>query len=72
MRDVEASVAQLPADFLAGLIARRRNAPPAPAPAGRPEKISAKIYGVMAATTLLTFAALTTSYQLLFSYHPFA
>jgi hypothetical protein len=70
MRDAEGSVAQLPADFLAGQIARRRSAPPAPA--GRPEKISAKIYGVMAATTLLTFAALTASYQLLFSYHPFA
>ncbi|MEP7131500.1 MAG: hypothetical protein ABI770_10260 [Sphingomicrobium sp.] len=42
------------------------------APASRPEKIPARIYGVMAVTTLLTFATLTTSYQLFFSYHPFA
>ena len=75
MLDVEGSVrgapdAQLPADFLDELIAKRRGS--APALASRPEKIPARIYGVMAVTTLLTFATLTTSYQLFFSYHPFA
>jgi hypothetical protein len=29
-------------------------------------KVTAKIYGIMAVTTVLTFATLTTSYQLLF------
>jgi hypothetical protein len=38
----------------------------------RPEKIAAKVYAVMTVTTMLTFATLTTSYQLLFSYQPFA
>lgn len=32
----------------------------------RPVKITARIYGVMAITTVLTFATLMTSYQLLF------
>ena len=36
------------------------------------QKLPAKIYGVMAATTLLTFTTLTTGYQLLFTNHPFA
>ena len=31
-----------------------------------PVKITAKIYGVMAVTTVMTFATLMTSYQLLF------
>jgi hypothetical protein len=35
----------------------------------RPEKISTKVYAVMAMTTALTFASLTTSYQLLFPPH---
>ncbi len=35
----------------------------------RPEKISGKVYAVMALTTALTFATLTTSYQLLFPPH---
>jgi hypothetical protein len=37
-----------------------------------PERIGLKIYGVMAATAALTFATLTTGYELLFAYHPFA
>lgn len=32
----------------------------------QPVKITAKIYGIMAITTVLTFATLMTSYQLLF------
>ena len=35
----------------------------------RPEKMSAKVYAVMAITTALTFATLTTGYQLLFPPH---
>jgi len=38
----------------------------------RPEKISGKVYGVMAATTALTFATLTTGYQLFFTHHLYA
>ena len=37
-------------------------------PAGA-EKVPAKIYAVMAVTTALTFATLTTGYQLLFPPH---
>lgn len=40
---------------------------------GRNEaQASAKIFGVMAVTSLLTFATLTTGYQLLFSHSVFA
>jgi hypothetical protein len=35
----------------------------------RPEKLTPKIYAVMAMTTALTFATLTTGYQLLFPPH---
>ena len=35
----------------------------------RPEKISARVYAVMAITTALTFTTLTTGYQLLFPPH---
>ena len=35
----------------------------------RPEMISTKVYAVMAMTTALTFATLTTGYQLLFPPH---
>ena len=34
--------------------------------AANPVKITARIYGVMAVTTVLTFATLMTGYQLLF------
>jgi hypothetical protein len=34
--------------------------------AADPMKMTAKIYGIMAATTVLTFATLMTSYQLMF------
>ncbi|MGE5561804.1 MAG: hypothetical protein ACM3ZV_00660 [Bacillota bacterium] len=38
----------------------------------RPQKLPAKVYVVMAATSALTFATLTAGYQLLFVPHPFA
>ena len=42
-------------------------------PAAAPtEKLTLKIYGVMAVTTMLTFATLTTGYQLLFAHQLFA
>ena len=43
------------------------------APAAAPtEKLTLKIYGVMAVTTLLTFATLTTGYEMLFARQLFA
>ena len=35
----------------------------------RPETLSARIYGIMALTTVLTFTTLVTGYQLLFPPH---
>ena len=52
------------------LAAERRKV--APAPPAQPERLPAKVYGVMALTTGLTFATLNTGYELFFSYHPFA
>jgi hypothetical protein len=60
----------LSAAFLTKVIAKRRNiesAPPSEA-----EQLPPRIYGIMAATTLATFATLTASYQLLFTNQPFA
>ena len=60
----------MPTDLLAGLLMEQ-----ARAPASRtrgPDRLTAKIYAIMAVTTLLTFATLTTSYQLFFARHPFA
>lgn len=51
------------------LIARRREEALATAPRAQPEKLPAKVYGVMAVTTALTFATLMTGYQLLFPPH---
>lgn len=51
------------------LIAKRREAAPAPAPQAQPVKVPARLYRVMAMTTVLTFATLTTGYQLLFPPH---
>lgn len=44
----------------------------APAPVTRSEKVPAKIYGIMALTTALTFGTLTTGYQLLFTHQLYA
>ena len=62
--------ADLPTDLLAGLLIERANAP-APKPR-RPNEVPPKIYAVMVLTSLLTFATLTTGYQLLFSHQLFA
>ena len=40
--------------------------------AGLPSKLPLKVYGVMAMTTVLTFATLTTGYQMLFTHQLFA
>ena len=39
------------------------------APRSHPAKLPAKVYGVMATTTMLTFASLVGGYQLLFPPH---
>jgi hypothetical protein len=38
----------------------------------KPYRLAPKIYGVMAVTTVLTFATLVTGYQMLFSQQLFA
>jgi len=43
-----------------------------PAPASQSQIIPAKVYGVMALTTALTFATLTTGYQFLFTHQLYA
>jgi hypothetical protein len=58
--------AEMPTDLLASLLMERSSAP------SRAELHMPKVYAVMAATTLLTFATLTTGYQLLFSQQLFA
>jgi hypothetical protein len=40
--------------------------------AGRPGKLPLKVWGVMAVSTALTFATLTTGYQMLFAHQLFA
>jgi hypothetical protein len=42
------------------------------APSSHDQRLPARIYGIMAATTLVTFATLTAGYQLLFSNQVFA
>jgi hypothetical protein len=62
--------AEVATDLLAGLLVEMaREAKPA---AARPGKVPLKVYGVMAMTTALTFATLTTGYQLLFAPQLFA
>lgn len=62
--------AEMPTDLLAGLLMEMaREAKPAVA---QPGKVPLKVYGVMAITTVLTFATLVSSYQLLFAPQVFA
>jgi hypothetical protein len=62
--------AEMPTDLLAGLLMEMaREAKPA---AARPGKVPLKVYGVMAITTMLTFATLVSGYQLLFAPQVFA
>ena len=62
--------AEVPTDLLAGLLMERAS-PPSPTRSA-PDRLPLKIYAVMAVVTLLTFATLTTGYQLLFSHQLFA
>ena len=64
------SEAEVPTDLLAGLLMERANAPSPTRSV--PDQLPLKIYAVMAVVTLLTFATLTTGYQLLFSHQLFA
>lgn len=57
-------------DLLAGLLMEQ--ARDRASRAAGPERLTARIYAVMAVTTLLTFATLTTGYQLLFTHNLFA
>lgn len=61
---------EIPTDLLAALLmeAMRETTPTA----AQPGKVPLKVYGVMAITTMLTFATLTTGYQLLFAPQLFA
>ena len=61
---------RVPTDLLASSLMERARAP-SPTTSG-PYRLTPKIYGVMAVTTMLTFATLTTGYQMLFSHQVFA
>lgn len=61
--------AELPTDLLAGLLMERARQPRT---AGRSGRLPVKVYGVMAGTTLLTFATLAVGYQTLFTHPLFA
>jgi predicted membrane channel-forming protein YqfA (hemolysin III family) len=62
--------AEVPTDMLAGLLMLQESAPSTVK--REPERLSVKIYLVMAVTTLLTFATLTTGYELFFAHQMFA
>jgi hypothetical protein len=59
---------ELPTDLLAGLLMELGRTPAT----AQPGKLPLKIWCVMAVTTVLTFATLTTGYQMLFARHLFA
>jgi len=61
---------EVPTDLLASLLIEQASAPSAGK--RRPDRLTVKVYFVMAVTTLLTFATLTTAYQLLFPSQAFA
>ena len=64
------SEAEVPTDLLASLLMERASAPP---PTTREsDGLPPRLYAVMVLTSLLTFATLTTGYQLLFSQQSFA
>jgi hypothetical protein len=63
--------ADMPTDLLAALLMERARQPRVAA-AARPERLPLKVYGVMAVTSLLTFATLATGYQTLFTHSVFA
>ena len=45
---------------------------PASAREAQSRRVPARVYGIMALTTVLTFATLTTGYQLFFQHHLYA
>ena len=61
---------EVPTDLLAGLLMEQASAA-VPSPRAT-ESLSAKIFAVMALTTLLTFGTLVSGYELLFSHSLFA
>ena len=73
MRDSNSAAAAADAhpspDFVEALSVCRKTAP---ASVTQTPKVPAKVYGVMALTTMLTFATLTTGYRLLFPSQLFA
>lgn len=69
LTDASQTDAEMQADFGAG--PSMELAREATAAAARPAMVL-KVYGVMAVTTLLTFTALTTGYQMLFTHPLFA
>jgi hypothetical protein len=58
----------VPTDLLASLLMERASAPSA----SSERSTLLKVYGLMAVTTMLTFATLATGYQMLFSDQLFA
>jgi len=59
----------VPTDLLAGLLMEQARVPSVTT---QELPLTAKVYGVMAATTLLTFATLVAGYQYLFPHQLFA
>ena len=60
----------VPSDLVAALLAKRSRAELAPE--RRPLTLPARIYGVMTATALLTFATLTQGYEMFFTHQLYA
>ena len=60
----------LPTDLLAGLLMEQARSPAPTSPAA--PRLPLKVYAVMALTSLLTFATLSTGYELLFTSQVFA
>jgi len=58
--------AEVATDLLAGLLIEQKNE------REEPSTLPAKVWAVMAVTSLLTFTTLTTGYQLLFPHQLFA
>jgi hypothetical protein len=61
---------EVPTDLLAGLLMESASAPSRTR--RDTDKLSPRIYAVMALTSLSTFATLTTAYQLFFAHQLFA
>jgi hypothetical protein len=64
------SEAELATDLLAGLLMEQASA--SSTTVRKADRVPAKVYAVMALTSMLTFGTLVTAYQLLFSHQLFA